>query len=314
MTAAPMSPTGPDVGMTAPAPTRPRGNRSWSRTLVPLSFITPTFILFCVFFVWPATLGLAYSFTRYSGVGSPSFIGLSNYQQLFGDGEFYSAISRTLLFTAIAVPAHYIVGLGIAMLLVGQAKGKAVAKVVFFLPWLVSSIVAGVIWRWLFGENFGFVNYVLGLLGVPALHWQTGSTLALGLIVIASTWGGTAFNLLLFVAALRNIPTSYLEAAAIDGAGAWTRFWRIQLPLLAPTSFMVVLLSTIGSMKEFALIQTLNGGGPGTSNQLIVQYIYRTGFERAHIGYASSASMVLMLILVAITLIQMRFDRRSALA
>jgi alpha-1,4-digalacturonate transport system permease protein len=133
-------------------------------------------------------------------------------------------------------------------------------------------------------------------------------------ILVAGTWASTAFNMLLFVAALRNIPRSYLEAAELDGANAWQRFRRITLPLLGPTSFMVVLLTTIGSMKEFALIQALNNGGPGTTNVLVVQYIYRTGFERANVGYASAASMVLMVILVVIALVQMRFDRRSALS
>ena len=129
-----------------------------------------------------------------------------------------------------------------------------------------------------------------------------------------STWGGTAFNMLLFIAAIRNIPQSYLEAAQLDGANGWQRFRRITLPLLRPTSFMVILLTTIGSMKEFAMVQALNGGGPGTANMFIVQYIYRTGFERADIGYASAASMVLMVILIVIALIQMRFDKRNDLA
>ena len=131
------------------------------------------------------------------------------------------------------------------------------------------------------------------------------------MVLIASSWGGTAFNMLLFIAALKNIPRSYLEAASIDGATGWQRFRHITLPLLAPTTFLVVLLSTIGAMKEFAMIQALNGGGPGTDNMLIVQYIYRTGFERAQIGYASAASMVLMVILIVIAVIQMRFDPKD---
>jgi alpha-1,4-digalacturonate transport system permease protein len=300
------------AGPVLAAPRRRRAPRA--RTLAPLAFISLAVVLFGLFFLWPGALGLIYSFTDYRGIGELNFTGLENYSELFADQDFYRALGRTFLYTVLAVPAHYVVSLGIAMLLASSlARGKAAARVIFFLPWLVSPIVAGVIWRWLFGENFGVVNYVLRQLGGDGLKWQTDPTLALVLILVVGTWGGTAFNMLLFIAAIRNVPRSYLEAAQLDGAGAWVRFRRVILPLLAPTSFMVILLTTIGSMKEFAMVQALNGGGPGTQNRLIVQYIYETGFEQADIGYASAASMVLMVILVVIALIQLRFDRRRDL-
>ncbi|MBW9109064.1 sugar ABC transporter permease [Microbacterium trichothecenolyticum] len=296
---------------------RARRSRRSSTTFVlaPLSFIAVAVVLFGLFFLWPGALGLWYSFTDYSGVGTPDFIGAENYIDLAQDPVFYSVLGRTFLYTFLSVPLHYAAALGIAMLLTSSlAKGKATARIIFFLPWLISPIVAGVIWKWLFGENFGLVNYIIELLGGNGLQWETNPNLALVLILIVSTWGGTAFNMLLFIAAIRNIPQSYLEAAQLDGASGWQRFSRIILPLLRPTSFMVILLTTIGSMKEFAMVQALNGGGPGTSNMFIVQYIYRTGFERADVGYASAASMVLMVILIIIALIQMRFDKRNDLA
>lgn len=305
-----MAPAAPVSAVPARKVKRPR-----AQTFVPLAFISVAVVMFLTFFVWPGALAVIYSFTNYRGVGSMDFIGFDNYTKLFGDGAFYSSLSRTGLYTLLAVPLHYVVALAIAMLLAGSlAKGKSSARVIFFLPWLVSPIVAGVIWRWLFGENFGLVNYLIESVGGNGLRWETDANLALILILIVGTWGSTAFNMLLFIAAIRNIPRSYLEAAELDGASAWQRFLRIQLPLLGPTSFMVILLTTIGSMKEFAMIQALNGGGPGTNNMLIVQYIYRTGFERADIGYASAVSMVLMVILVIIALIQMRFDRKRDLS
>ncbi len=293
-----------------------RSRRSSTRfVLAPLSFIAVAVVLFGLFFLWPGALGLWYSFTDYSGVGTPDFIGAENYIDLAQDPVFYSVLGRTFLYTILSVPLHFAAALGIAMLLTSSlAKGKATARIIFFLPWLISPIVAGVIWKWLFGENFGLVNYLIELMGGNGLQWETDPNLALVLILIVSTWGGTAFNMLLFIAAIRNIPQSYLEAAQLDGANGWQRFRRIILPLLRPTSFMVILLTTIGSMKEFAMVQALNGGGPGTSNMFIVQYIYRTGFERADVGYASAASMVLMVILIIIALIQMRFDKRNDLA
>ncbi|MDR7113809.1 alpha-1,4-digalacturonate transport system permease protein [Microbacterium trichothecenolyticum] len=293
-----------------------RSRRSSTRfVLAPLSFIAVAVVLFGLFFLWPGALGLWYAFTDYSGVGTPDFIGAENYIELAQDPVFYSVLGRTFLYTILSVPLHFAAALGIAMLLTSSlAKGKSAARIIFFLPWLISPIVAGVIWKWLFGENFGLVNYLIELMGGNGLQWETDPNLALVLILIVSTWGGTAFNMLLFIAAIRNIPQSYLEAAQLDGANGWQRFRRIILPLLRPTSFMVILLTTIGSMKEFAMVQALNGGGPGTSNMFIVQYIYRTGFERADVGYASAASMVLMVILIIIALIQMRFDKRNDLA
>ncbi|MEV7085303.1 sugar ABC transporter permease [Streptomyces sp. NPDC093085] len=266
--------------------------------------------MFLLFFVWPGALGLIYSFTDYRGFGQPDFVGLDNYRTLFEDADFYGALGRTALYVLLSVPLTYALSLLVAVLLVSRfARGTTVAKVVFFFPWLISPIVTGVIWRWLFGENFGFVNFVLTTLGLSEVRWSSDGDLALAVVVLATAWGGTAFNMLLFIAALKNVPKSYYEAAELDGANGWERFRHITLPAIAPTSFMVILLATINATKEFAMVQALNGGGPGTENRLIVQYIYETGFKKAEVGYASAVSMVLMVILLAIALVQIRLGR-----
>jgi alpha-1,4-digalacturonate transport system permease protein len=274
--------------------------------------ISVNLLLFLLFFIWPAAIGLGYSFTSYTGVGSAPFVGLDNYQRLLNDPAFYSAMLRTVIYTGSIVPLSFVTSLGIAYLLVSPyTRGKPVARVVFFFPWLISPIIAGVIWRWLFGENFGLVNYIITELGGKAVPWQSNANLSLIVVIIAATWAGTAFNMLLFVAALKNVPISYYEAADLDGANAWQKFRRITLPAIAPTSFIVVLLSTLHTMKEYGLIVALNAGGPGTANNLIVQYIYTTGFKRAQIGYASAASFVLLLILMIIAFVQLMFNRRK---
>jgi len=213
----------------------------------------------------------------------------------------------------IVVPLSFVVSLLIANLMVSKyTRGKVVARVIFFIPWLISSIVAGVLWRWLFGENFGLINFVLELLGGHPLPWQSDANLSLLVVAFAGTWAGTAFSMLLFIAAIKNVPTSYYEAASLDGAGSWRLFKDITLPSIAPTSFIVILLTTLGSMKEYALFVSLNNGGPGTTNNLLVQYIYQTGFQRGQIGYASAASFVLMIILMAVALIQLAVNRKAA--
>ncbi|MFG2937327.1 carbohydrate ABC transporter permease [Streptomyces sp. NPDC048282] len=280
-------------------------------TVAPLVLIAANVVLFGLFFVWPAVIGLVYSFTNYTGVGAFQFVGLDNYANLFGDSTFYDALFRTLLYTVLVVPLNFVLSLLIANLVVSkQAKGASFARVVFFIPWLISPIVVGVLWRWLFGENFGLINYVIEKLGGHAIAWQSNADLSLGVVVMAGAWWGTAFSMLLFIAAIKNVPTSYYEAASLDGAGPWRQFISITLPSIAPTSFIVILLNTINAMKEYPLFVSLNNGGPGTSNNLLVQYIYQTGFNRGQIGYASAASFVLMLILMAVAIIQLIANRR----
>jgi alpha-1,4-digalacturonate transport system permease protein len=280
-------------------------------TLAPLVLIAANVVLFALFFVWPAVIGLAYSFTNYTGVGAFQFVGLTNYHNLFGDSSFYDALTRTLLYTVFVVPLNFGLSLLIANVLVSKhAKGTSVARVVFFIPWLLSPIVVGVLWRWLFGENFGLVNYVIEKLGGHAVPWQSNADLSLLVVVMAAAWMWTGFTMLLFIAAIKNVPVSYYEAAALDGAGPWRQFFSITLPSIAPTSFIVILLNTINAMKEYPVFVALNNGGPGSSNNLLVQYIYETGFKRGQIGYASAASFVLMLILMAVAVVQLMVNRR----
>lgn len=280
--------------------------------LTPLLLSAGVIVLFALFFLWPGVLGLAYSFTSYRGFGPMTFIGLDNYTRLASDPTFYAALGRTFVYTAFSVPLGYALSLALAVALTNlRARGKTAARIIFFLPWLVSPIVTGVIWRWMFGENFGFVNYVITSLGGGSVPWSSDANLSLMVVILASSWAGAAFNMLLFIAAINNVPTSYYEAAQLDGANAWQRFVSITLPGIAPTSVLVVLLMTLGQMKEFAMIQALNNGGPGTANQLIVQYIYKTGFGQSDVGYASAASMVLLVILMIIALLQIAISRKA---
>jgi alpha-1,4-digalacturonate transport system permease protein len=289
----------------------PRSRRRSKYTLAPLVLIAANVVLFSLFFVWPAVIGLVYSFTNYTGVGAFQFIGLDNYHNLFGDSTFYDALSRTLLYAVLFVPLNFGLSLLAANLVVNKhAKGASVARVVFFIPWLLSPIVVGVLWRWLFGENFGLVNYVIEQFGGSAVPWQSNADLSLIVVVMAASWAWTGFSMLLFIAAIKNVPVSYYEAASLDGAGPWRQFFSITLPSIAPTSFIVILLNTINAMKEYPVFVALNNGGPGSSNNLLVQYIYETGFKRGQIGYASAASFVLMLILMAVAIVQLIVNRR----
>jgi alpha-1,4-digalacturonate transport system permease protein len=278
----------------------------------PLIFTGTNIVLFILFFLLPAVLGFYYSLTDYKGYATANFIGFENYQELFQDPTFYKALFRTFQYMIIIVPLNYIVSLSVALLLNSERiKGKTMGKVILFLPWTISGIIAGVIWKWLFGEHFGFINYIISVLGGEPVAWFTNANAALAVLIIAGIWGGTAFNMLQFTNSLKNIPDSLYEAAEIDGANAWQKFRDITLPALKPTTFMILLLSSIGAMKEFALVQSLTNGGPGTDNVFIVQYIYQTGFERNRVGYASAASMVLFVVLLLFGIAQLRLGGQS---
>jgi alpha-1,4-digalacturonate transport system permease protein len=308
------TPTAPatQAGAVAPPAKRRRRRKFGRYRLAPLLFTVAAAVLFGLFFLWPGVLGLSYSFTDYRGWGDAEFVGFDNYVALMQDPGFYSALGRTLFYTIFSVPIGYALSLAMAVAINALwSRGKVAARIIFFLPWLISPIVTGVIWRWMFGESFGFVNFVIESLGGNGLPWSSNANLSLLVVILASSWAGAAFNMLLFVAALKNVPQSYYEAAELDGANGWQRFWNITLPSIAPTSVLVILLSTLGHMKEFAMIQALNGGGPGTQNRLIVQYIYETGFKQSEIGYATAASMILLVILMVIAIIQLSVSRRS---
>ena len=294
------------------APRRRRSTLNRYR-LAPLILISANVVLFALFFVWPGAIGFMYSFTDYRGIGDADFVGLENYQTLFNDSAFFAAFTRTFFYAAMTVPLTYVLALTVASLLVSKfTRGKGVARVIFFIPWLLSPIVTGVIWRWMFGENFGLVNFLIQSMGGTSVQWQSNADLSLLVVVFASAWGGMAFNMLLFIAAIKNVPKEYYEAAELDGANSWAQFKNITLPGIAPTSFLVILLSTLGAIKEFAMIQALNTGGPGTENNLLVQYIYRSGFQNGQIGYASAASMVLMAILLVIALAQLWINKKRS--
>jgi alpha-1,4-digalacturonate transport system permease protein len=274
-----------------------------------LLFVGANIILFLLFFAWPAALGFYYSFTAYNG-NTATFIGLANYIELFQDPSFYKAMSRTFIYTLLGVPLVYFSSLLVSVLLVSKhTKGKTVAKTIFFFPWLVSPIVVGVLWRWMFGESFGFINYMIQVIGGDPLPWSSNGNLAFVVVLFATAWAGTAFNMLIFIGALLNIPKSLYEAADVDGATGWQKFWGITLPSIRSTSFLVILLSTFNLMKEFPMVQSLTNGGPGTDTMFAVQYIYETGFNQMKVGYASAASMVLFVILLVFSLIQFRFSK-----
>ena len=268
-------------------------------------FCLPNILFFLVFFVAPAVVGIWYSFTNYNGLKKMDFVGLENYITLFQDAEFYKVLFNTAKFVLVFVPAGYVVALGLAVLLSADAmKGSTILRILVYWPTLLSTIMVGLTWKWIFGENFGLLNYLLEQMGIPRIGWASNPGAAFFTSVIASVWAGCGTNMLIFIGALKQIPEELKEAARIDGANSWQIFKAITIPHLRPVTFMVLILSMITGFKEFAMVQTLTNGGPGTATTYMIQYIYTTGFTKLRVGYASAVSMVLFVILMVLSFVQ----------
>ena len=268
-------------------------------------FCLPNMLFFLVFFVAPAIVGIWYSLTNYNGLKRMDFIGLENYIELFKDPEFYKILLNTAKFVLVYVPLGYVAALGMAMILVSDTmKGSTILRILIYWPTLLSTIMVGLTWKWIFGENFGLINYLLESAGLPRIGWSSNAVAAFLTTVIAGVWAGCGTNMLIFIGALKQIPEELKDAAKIDGANAWEIFKAITIPNLRPVTFMVVMLSAITGFKEFAMVQTLTNGGPGTATTYMIQYIYTTGFTKLRVGYASAASMVLFVILLVLSFLQ----------
>lgn len=282
------------------------------RGLAPYLFLLPNFSIFLIFVVIPAIYGLIYSFTNYDGLSEMKFVGLKNYIKIIHNIDFWSVLAKTSIYAVIIVPLIFVCSLVVAMYLIKEIKFKGFFRAIFYWPTMISFVIVGVAWKWILGENFGILNYFLVCLGHSPVKWLTNDFNANAAVIVATLWSRLGFYMVIFMGGLQSIPTSYYEAASIDGATKPQVFKAITFPLLKPTSLMVVILSVIDAFKAYPLILALTGGGPGKGTTYLVQYIYQYGFVRYEIGYASAMSVILFLILSAFTVIQFKLTKGGA--
>lgn len=272
-------------------------------------FIAPAVILFSTFFIIPLFLSVGFSFTNYDGWKTMEFVGLKNYITLFKDKDFYSSLWRTLIYTGFSLPFKVIIPLVLAVLLTNKTAGlKGLSRTLIYIPVLLSPLVVGLTINWFFSQEYGVINYCIMVLGGQPLDWALNPKLAMFVVSFASNWASTGFFLIIFIGGINNISEELLEAANIDGANANQRFFRVVLPSLSPTTFLVVLLSTINLLKEFALVQGITLGGPGSSTTFIIQYIINKGFNQFEYGYASAISVIAIIIFGSITFVQFKIS------
>ena len=274
------------------------------------AFLAPTVVGFLLFSLIPIARSLYLSFTSWDILQPAEWVGLENYKVLLGSEEFWRVMRNTGEYIVLYVPLMLVSSLALAALLNRRFAGVGVYKVLFFLPVLTSWVAGSLIWRWILNHKYGLVNILLGHIGVAGPAWLDDKYWAMPGIVLASVWKDAGFFALIFLGALKGINHEYYEAAQIDGASPWNKFRHITLPLVSPTTFFVTITSIINSFQVFAQVQIMTYGGPAGATQVIMERIYKYAFQFFKMGYASALSWVLFVIVLIITVIQWRLQKR----
>ena len=273
-------------------------------------FVIPCVALFSVFFLLPLALSAGLSLTNYDGWKKMDFVGFGNYAMILRDVNFFGALGRTFLYTLFSLPFKVMIPLLIAVLFIAPGlAARGLARTMIYMPVLLSALVVGITINWMFSQEYGLVNFVISRLGFSPLEWALNPLLAAFVISFASNWASLGFYMIIFIGGLNNISRELYEAAEIDGAGRINAFFRITLPMLRPTMFLVILLCTINLMKEYALVQGITQGGPGLRTTFIIQYIFDKGFKQMQHGAASAISLMTMVIFALIAYLQFRINK-----
>ncbi|MEU3983460.1 sugar ABC transporter permease [Streptomyces sp. NPDC026672] len=286
-----------------PAARRGDGRLAWA-------LITPAVAGFLVFFALPTLRGVYYSFTNFRILTPPKWVGFANYREMFGDSVFWHALLVTVYFVALSVVAGVLVSLVTAVVLHRLTRSTLVRGLII-LPFLISGVVAALVWQWMLDPQLGIVSRVLEDITGQHLLFFSDSDLAIPSLAAISVWKSMGYNAVLIFAGLQTIPPTVYEAGRLDGASEWQMFRRLTVPLLRPILVMVVVLTVIGSFQVFDIVQVTTQGGPANASNVLQRYIYEKGFGELDFGYAATMSLALFVLLVAITFTQMRLARAN---
>ena len=282
--------------------------KSW---WLPWALIAPQMAIILVFFFWPAAQALFQSVLQEDAFGSSvEFVGFDNFRTLFADDTYLASFRTTAVFSVAVAALGLTLSLVLAVMADRVVKASRLYKTLLVWPYAVAPAVAGVLWLFMFAPSIGVVSYALREMGVDWNHLLDGTD-AMILIIFAAVWKQISYNFLFFLAGLQSIPKSLIEAAAIDGAGPWRRFWSVQFPLLTPTTFFLLVINVVYAFFDtFAIVDASTQGGPGKETAILVYKVYFDGFKAMDLGGSAAQSVVLMAILVALTVIQFRYVER----
>ena len=279
---------------------------------LPWALIAPQMVIVLVFFFWPAGQAIYQSFLREDAFGtSTEFVGIDNFVELFNDASYLASFKTTLIFSVLVAVLGLVISLMLAVMADRVIKGATGYKTLLIWPYAVAPAVAGVLWLFMFAPSIGVVAWALRRVGFDWNHLLNG-THAMALIVMAAAWKQISYNFLFFLAGLQSVPKSLIEAAAIDGAGPWRRFWTVQFPLLSPTTFFLLVMNVIYAFFDtFGIVDAATHGGPGKDTAILVYKVYFDGFKGLDLGGSAAQSVVLMVIVIALTVFQFRYVEKK---
>ena len=282
-----------------------------NKKMIPYLLVSPYIIHFLVFVAFPVGFSIYLTFNDWNIISPMEFIGLGNYKRLFNDPIFWKSLSNTLIFLLIHIPLQIFVALFLAEMLNQKIKFRGFFRAAFFLPVIVSGVVVTILWQQLYGFDTGLLNRLLVKLGLIKIGWLTDPSWAMPSIAVMATWKNVGLYTVLFLVGLQTVPPQYYEAADLEGATHFQKFFRITLPMINPTIFMVVVLSTIGGFSLFIEPYVMTGGGPLNSTISAVLYIYKQGFFYYHMGYATTLGLFFALLILSVVMIQKKFVEKD---
>lgn len=276
---------------------------------LPYLLLAPSVLIVFIFFVIPSIQSLYLSFYRVSPLGNKKiFIGLQNFIRLFQDPGYLNSIVTSFKFAIFVVMVGLAVSMAVAVVANQRLRGFSIYRTLLIWPYALSPAIAGLIWAQMMDPNIGLTSHLLKILFGIHFNYQTNGNQALVFISVAAAWKMLGYNIIFFLAGLQSLPVELLEAAAIDGAGAWRRFWKITFPMLSPTTFFLFIMNTLYAFFQvFGLVHITTEGGPGRATDLMVYKLYRDGFEGMNTGYASSQSIILLIMVATLTILQFRY-------
>lgn len=272
-------------------------------------FILPQLISLICFGIIPIVIAFVLSFYEWNGFTIPEFIGIDNFITVLKDPDMWTAIKNTAVYTVIYVPCSIVLALLLAVVL-NKVAGKLFYRAVFFLPQVVTSVGIAVVWSWIYQPQFGILNMILRFFGFEGKEWLRDPSTAMGAVIVMSIWWGLGYNIVLFLAGLQNVPAAYVEAAKIDGATSKDIFFHITVPLISPTTLLVTITTMIDAFQVFDQMFLLTSGGSVKSTYTIALHIYQTAFSEFEMGEASTISLFLFVVIVAISALQFKLSNK----
>ena len=285
--------------------------RMKSKKYIPYLLVSPYILHFLLFIAFPVVFSIVLTFNQWNIISPMKFIGLANYKRLFQDAFFMKSIGNTIIFLVIHIPLQIIIALLLAEVLNQKIKFRGFFRAAFFLPVIVSGVVVTILWQQLYGFETGLLNRVLIALGLGRIGWLVDPSWSMPSIAIMATWKNVGLYIILFLVGLQTVPKHYYEAAELEGANHWQKFTKITLPMINPTIFMVVVLSTIGGFSLFIEPYIMTGGGPLNSTLSAVLYIYKQGFFYYHMGYSATLGLFFALLILSVVAIQKKFIEKE---